>query len=434
MAFQETLLGLLPSAVKTFLEGSSRRDLLHKVNASLLVFDNRVCHLETGTMVEFQAHTGAMDVSQLAAASARLLGESTAPHSILLLLPPAVFVATRQTLPGINRDSLVSALSLQADSLLPANDSPLSLAVNSKALDLTDTPVALWTRNDLLVEYFNAFAAEGLFVAAIKPRVLNIEPTSAVVLDADATSLTLIRSQQDAVLQWMQIDRADLADEEFNQQWQSAITNEIRLGVSDSETGRGEQELLELSDLEQYRGTATPLAHQDYSFFPPGALTARKQVEKGRKLMVAAALFAGLLFLGAIPFIIQSIQFRSLAATLESQRVLSADARQDQAAVVNFENELGPLYDYPEQRVRDAMYTLQAVLSPTQLSSLEISKGIVRLQGSSSEPQAILQRLEGDPMFTEVAFSRATSNDRFFIDLRLSTVNFDAYMVRYFPD
>ena len=80
------------------------------------------------------------------------------------------------------------------------------------------------------------------------------------------------------------------------------------------------------------------------------------------------------------------------------------------------------------------MYTLQAVLSPTQLSSLEISKGIVRLQGSSSEPQAILQRLEGDPMFTAVAFSRATSNDRFFIDLRLSTVNFDAYMVRYFPD
>jgi hypothetical protein len=37
-------------------------------------------------------------------------------------------------------------------------------------------------------------------------------------------------------------------------------------------------------------------------------------------------------------------------------------------------------------------------------------------------------------MFTEVVFSRATSNTRYYIDLRLATVNFEAYMVRYFPD
>jgi hypothetical protein len=37
-------------------------------------------------------------------------------------------------------------------------------------------------------------------------------------------------------------------------------------------------------------------------------------------------------------------------------------------------------------------------------------------------------------MFTEVAFSRATNNARYYIDLRLSTVNFEGYLARYFAD
>jgi hypothetical protein len=80
------------------------------------------------------------------------------------------------------------------------------------------------------------------------------------------------------------------------------------------------------------------------------------------------------------------------------------------------------------------MFTLQSVLSPDRLSSLEVSEGVVRIQGTSQEPQAILERLEQNPMFTEVAFSRATNNSRYYIDLRISTVNFEAYMVRYLPD
>ena len=140
------------------------------------------------------------------------------------------------------------------------------------------------------------------------------------------------------------------------------------------------------------------------------------------------------MLLSAIPFIGQSLEFRSLTASLESQRELSIEARQDQAVVVSFENEWGPINDFPVQQVGDAMFTLQSVLSPDRLSSLEVSEGVVRIQGTSQEPQAILERLEQNPMFTEVAFSRATNNSRYYIDLRISTVNFEAYMVRYLPD
>jgi len=141
-----------------------------------------------------------------------------------------------------------------------------------------------------------------------------------------------------------------------------------------------------------------------------------------------------LLFIAAIPFLLQTLEFRSLASTLDAQRRMATEARQDQSIVVNFENEWGSLNDFPEQRIRTAMFTLQNILSPEGLTSLELSEGLVKIQGTSADPQAILQKLEMDPMFTEVVFSRATNNSRYYIDLRLSTVNFEGYMVRYFPD
>ncbi|MEQ8960294.1 MAG: hypothetical protein RLP02_20625, partial [Coleofasciculus sp. C2-GNP5-27] len=165
-----------------------------------------------------------------------------------------------------------------------------------------------------------------------------------------------------------------------------------------------------------------------------GALNARKKIAQGRTYLIAAAVAVFMIFIASIPFIGQSLEFRRIAAALESNLEFSADARADQAVVIAFEQEFGPLTDFPNQRVREAMFTLQNILSPDQLASMEVEEGLIRIQGTSSDPQAILERLEQDPMFTEVIFSRATNNNRYYIDLRLSTVNFDAYMVRYFPD
>jgi hypothetical protein len=122
-----------------------------------------------------------------------------------------------------------------------------------------------------------------------------------------------------------------------------------------------------------------------------------------------------------------------LNGTLESVRELSSAAREDRAIVQNFEDTWGPINDFPIQNVREALFTLQSILSPEQLTSFELSEGIIKIEGQSAQPQAILQRLEQDSNFTEVAFSRATNNSSYYIDLRLSTVNFEGYTVRYFP-
>lgn len=416
------ILALLPSGIKAFIEGSSRRDLLRKVDTCLVVFDNEVALIETGAIEKYQAEPGPIDFPQLALTCSSLLGDSGRERSILLLLPPALFIATHQKMPGISSENLVSALLLQTESLLPANESQLALAINQKAAELSEEPVALWIRSETMADIFVAFEQEGLFVAAIKPRVLNLEQTDACYLDVDASTLTLVGSGENILLRWLQTEKADLEQTEFHQQWQETLTD-----------GSGATQIT-LENIEHYLELADNFSHQDYSFYPSGALQARRQVEKGRKLTLAAAAVIAVLFVSSIPFLIQSVQFRGLAASLEAQRELSFEARQDQAVVVSFENELGPINDFPEQRVRDAMFNLQNALTPNRLSSLEIAKGLISIQGASTEPQGILEQLEQDPMFTEVAFSRATNNDRYFIGLRLSTVNFDAYMVRYFPD
>ncbi|MEC7998269.1 MAG: hypothetical protein VX166_10815, partial [Pseudomonadota bacterium] len=142
----------------------------------------------------------------------------------------------------------------------------------------------------------------------------------------------------------------------------------------------------------------------------------------------------GLLGLAASPFLAQSFELQKTKALLEFNRELSVEARQDQAVVVQFENRWGAINEFPQQDVATAMFRLQEVLAGEQLSSLELSEGLIRIQGTSSDPQAILQQLEQDPLFTEVVFSRATSNTRYYIDLRLAMVNFEAYRVRHFPD
>jgi len=77
---------------------------------------------------------------------------------------------------------------------------------------------------------------------------------------------------------------------------------------------------------------------------------------------------------------------------------------------------------------------LQSVLTPSVLTSLELVEGELQIEGESEDPQSLLQRMEQDAMFTGVDFARATSNNRYYIEMRLSTVDFAEYHERYFPD
>jgi hypothetical protein len=430
---REQLTAYLPPQVRTLIKGASGRDLVRKIDTSFLLFDNKIVHLETRDAVEIEG----TDALSIAAACAELLRTLSAEQrkecATLLLLPANFFVATTTTMPGVAKENLVSALKLQADSILPSLEEPLSLAINSLSATQGEEHLALWMLETTLSDLFDAFAAKDIFLAAVKPRFMNGSsetPSGANdksgarirILDVDEETETCVVIEDSILKALLHVRKQDLQQEVFQQQWQETQAQD------------SSKNAIELKDVADYYCRIDAQANQEYCFFPYGALNATRRTAQGKQTLAAAAAVVALLFIAYVPFLLQSLEFRSLANTLEIQREMASDARQDQAAVVSFENEWGLISDFPEQRLREAMFTLQNILRPDTLTSMEVSEGLIKIQGSSNEPQAILQRLEQDPMFTEVVFSRATNNQRYYIDLRISTVNFEGYMVRYFPD
>jgi len=428
--WQESLKQLLPRELKEAFTGGSRREVLKNVGAAVLVFDDQVFDVRTGRGVRLEqaenpAEPGA---ASLASAASDLLGTDAGEMSVVLLLPPAEFVATSVSLPGMARDALVSALQLQADTLLPSYSEPLSVAVNPRAGDDVGVDLALWIPEPRLDALFRAFEQQNLFLAGVIPRCLALAAGAGnqCIQEEDRQSLTSVTLVDGSVRQWLHVRKKDLEQEIFARQWRQALSaaeTDNRLEVN---AGNACQLL---SDVSAYQPV-----NNYYYFIPRFALQAKRQLEKGKRVLAGAAGLVVLTLFAALPFLLQEIEIRRLQASLGDQQQLSSSAREDRRVVQDFERQWGAITDYPDQDLVETLFTLQSVLSPEQLTSLELNQGVIRIEGESADPQAILQRLEQHPRFTEVAFSRATSNSRYYIDLRLSTVNFDGYLIRYFPD
>jgi hypothetical protein len=282
-----------------------------------------------------------------------------------------------------------------------------------------------------LTELSEAFEVEGIELAAILPRAL-LAPSDDTgetyrLLDQDPQQITQVVMREGAPVKWDTLQRSDLDEPELLEQWQAELkSTELAFQgplISQSDPAW-------LSTQEAMASLNAALATGIY-FVPPGEVK-RRQAQKNKTTITAiAASLALIAVLTLIPFALQSIQFRLAASELADLRALNSTARQDQAYVADFDSRWGTINDYPRQEIIDALYTLQRVISPDTLTGLEIEEGVVNIEGTSNNPQAILQRLEQDQLFTEVAFSRATSNSRYSISLRLSNVSFEGYRARY---
>ena len=435
----------LRRGISETLSGNNRQDLLNSVTDTLMLFGDELVHakggrshriaIETSDRLslksgEFNGDTDRarqstereIDAGAIAKAAKQLLSGSNSEPSILLLLAPSEFLATEQHMPGLLGANLISAITLQQESILPACDEELALAVSDEGSD--GYRLAMWIREARLTALFRAFSRQGLTLAALAPRTLAaIKPTqTSLLLDDDGRDITFISARNGVLEQWLQIRKADLAEPAFSEQWQK------QLAAFEAETKHI------LTTAQDYVLEQAADIEPAYGFFPSDALAISRKRMQRKQLQIAAAIIVGTMGLAASPFLSQTFELQMADASLESKRELSVDARQDRTVVVEFENRWGAINDFPQQDVAGAMFRLQEVLGGEQLTSLELSEGLIRIQGTSSEPQEILQRLERDPLFTEVVFSRATSNTRYYIDLRLANVNFEAYRLRHFPD
>lgn len=415
------ILRFLPPSMRGVFAANPQQELLGAVDECLLVFEGALYRLADGAKANLSQST---EPEELAKAAQNLLADVATDSSVLLLLPPEEFVAVGRELPGISRDTLGSALRLQTEALLPACDETLVMAVNPDSADLCEQHIALWMRQERLNTLFAAFEGSGIFLAAIRPRLLATsqgETDIRITEDSDA-GLASVAIRNGVVSQWLQLHSIDREQQEFEEQWQQELKSQPTMKTLELDSAEG---YLQHVDIGQ--GAA-------YSYFPTGALQARHKAQQGKRVRAALISAAAIIFVAILPFLWQALQLGAAERELRNSQQLAATARADQAVVVEFENEWGAVSDFPEQNIAEVMFALQGALAPDQLTALEISEGLISIEGNSEDPQAILQKLEQDPLFTEVVFARATNNTRYFIDLRLSPVNFEGYFLRYFPE
>lgn len=417
----------LGTAARSLVDASAHREVLERIDTSLVFVDGLLINTLSGEYREVAAADARPEPALLAQAARDLLSMRDVAHSVLLLLPPADFAATPFQL-ALSGDKLLrSALKLQAHTLVPAYDEDLLLGVHSAG---TGEGVALWYPARQANALFTAFAEQGLFLAAVMPRTLALlqlpeGDSEEVLLDDDARHSTLVDCRHGSVRNLFSIRQIDLQQEAFAAQWQAEVekVGPITLRARGADTWR-----------ELRRVVRAPAG---YSFFPAGAeQTGRELISHNqrRALNIAAVVVVAALFL---PFLYNWVQIQLLESRLEDLREASATARQAQAAVYQMEDEWGAVAEYPHQDVGRVLLTLNELID-SSLSSFEIDRGTVDISGFAQDPALLIEQLAEREDFYNVSQSSNTSGDqgssrgqRFGIRFNVSGIDFPAYEAKY---
>jgi hypothetical protein len=408
------------SALQSLYLGSARNAVLSTVDLSLVLFDDRLINTANGESRRLDPAIADQD-ARIADAARQLASPGKKAASVLLLLPPACFIATHFNFRIQGEQLLRSSLQLQAHTLIPACEEELMLGLDGSRSEGT----AMWFPRRRADRLFAAFRDAGLFLAALMPRSLAMFAASQLqenILDEDSANLVHMARQEGTLFSVLNVARSELEQEDFRQQWQH-------------DTGRfnsaGTRVINTAEHWSSLRRLVRPAGN---CIFYPSAAIERGRCIVGRKQRKAGAMLAALVVLvSALPFMANAARMFLLERELSQLQVLSADARASQAAVFDMEDTWGAVADYPKQDVAGVLLTLN-ILIEDSLSTFSLNKGVIDITGFAQDPALLLDQLAQQESFYEVSQSRSSSGggsfvrgDRFGFRMNLSDVDFVSY-------
>lgn len=404
-------------------------EILNRIDVSLVVFEKYLINTQNGEYRELQQQQQSLLTPDSIARAARsLLPDNEETPSILLLLPTSEFVATSYAMVVTGEKMVRSALELQAHSLIPGYENELLMGVNGRR----SRGVALWWPVMKANNYFAAFKKKGLFLSAIMPRSLAAAEKEdagqdVIIKDEDCEHCVQLHWSDGAVKSLLSVNRRDLEQPEFGQQWRDATATMSAVS---------EQSVTRLEDWTALRKQIT--GQFSYCFFPKGSELASKRLESGKKKKIIAGISAAAMLLLSMPFISTWMQVRELEAELETYQELSQEARRLQSSIYDMEDEWGALYEYPYQQISSILLSLNDLdVIQSSLTSFQVNKGVVDIQGYTQDPAYLVELLAEKEEFFDVEQSRSTSStssargDRFGIRMNLSGVDFERYESNY---
>lgn len=408
--------------IQSLLPARRHTDILGRTDISLLLFDNTLINTATGAEEEITAEEGLAYPEQMAKAARRLVSSEDSKN-ILLLLPTPDFIATSYNMNIVGEKLIRSALELQSQSLIPAYDEDLLLAVDASSQD----GVALWLNEKEANRLFRAFEAEGLFLGAIMPRSLAlIEPANGddikttLINDEEGSNVSFLQAKGTSIKRLLTVNRKDLEQEVFAKQW-DLETSQLK--------GDSVRNMTSKDDWKGIRQTVS--AVPEYCFLPAGAIAEERRIDFVRKSKIAMAAAVCLVLLLFAPFVSNWLTLSNLQQELERAEMLSEETRFLQAAIFDMEEEWGALYEYPDQQTAEVLVALNDIIQ-SALTTFSLNKGVVDINGSTDDPAYLVEQLSEKEAFYNVGqSSNNRGSQQFGIRLNLSDVNFPAYEEKY---
>ena len=408
--------------IQSLLPARRHSDIFNRIDISLLLFDNTLVNTANGEAEEIALIEDGSFPEAMARAARRLARGDK--RNILLLLPTADFVATAYHMNLAGEKMIRSALELQAQSLLPAYEENLLLAVNAAQQE----GVALWFNEQEANRLFRAFAHEDLFLGAIMPRSLAVLDASddddlktMLINDEEGSNISFLQVRSNAVGRLLTVNKRDLEQEVFARQWEIE-TSQLK--------GDAVRNMTSMDDWKALKRKVQPLP--EYSFLPAGAIAEQKRISFARNSKVAMAATAVVVLLLFAPFIARWLELRGVLDDLETAQDMSAEPRALQASIFDMEEEWGALYEYPDQQVAQVLVSLNSVIQ-SSLTSISINKGVVDITGSTNDPAYLVELLSEREEFNNVSQSTSTrgAGSQFGIRLNLTNVDFEDYEEKY---
>ncbi|MCP4701102.1 MAG: PilN domain-containing protein [Gammaproteobacteria bacterium] len=404
-------------------------------NICLAVYDDVLIHAGSGQhcgLTELDDYAHALDADRLAEAAHRLLPSAKRKQRVALCLPGHEFVATNIKLPGVSGKNLHNATRLQLPMLLPGVNEPLLLAIHGHSGKPGREHIALWFSKARADALFSAFEKTGLFLSCLLPRPLAGLPQAAgnhQVYDKDQTTITCIQWSEQALERWLYISKPEFEDEKFHTQFEE----EISVHPPDDATESAKFTQTRKTALADWDSVPVKEAYY-YRFMPPEA-EKRMATSRQRKKRYLLAFGAGMILILIALGIAEGLRYKHrIEKRLAELKEQTMNIIQLQGEVTSIEKKIAPIQDFPRHKILGVLEKLNAqITKQSYLTRFKVEDGIVEIEGHSSDSAGILRKLENDPAFAAVKFSKGTKANRFGIKLQLVDVDVDAYDKTYFP-
>lgn len=410
--------------IQALLPARRHSDILNRLDASLLLFDKTLVDTATGATIEIEVNEELSWPEALARAARQLLSGKD-DKQVMLLLPTVDFIATAYSMNMPGEKLVRSALELQSQSLIPAYDEKLLLAVDAAHTD----GVALWFNENEANRLFRAFSHEGLFLGAIMPRSLALldkpqdggEQRTLLINDEEGGNISFMQVKGTSIRRLLTVNKLDLEQDVFAKQW-DIETSQLK--------GDAVCNMTTMDDWKAIKRKVEPVP--EYCFLPAGAIAEEKRIDFVRKSKAAMAVAACLVLLLFAPFIARWLELRELREDLETALSQSEEPRRLQASIFDMEQEWGALYEYPDQQVANVLVSLNEV-TQRSLTSFSINKGVIDITGATDDPAYLVALLAEREEFNNVGQSTSTrgAGSQFGIRLNLSSVDFAEYEEKY---